>query len=56
MAWIDYQKADDMVPQSWILHCLKMYKVPDQIVQFIERTMHIYQPLRSGRRWHKVNF
>ena len=26
MAWIDYKKAYDMLPQSWILHCLKMYK------------------------------
>ena len=25
MAWIDDKKAYDMVPQSWILHCLKMY-------------------------------
>ena len=27
MAWIDYKKAYDMIPQSWILHCLKMYKI-----------------------------
>ena len=26
MAWIDYKKANDMVPQSWIINCLKMYK------------------------------
>ena len=25
-AWIDYKKAYDMVPQSWIINCLKMYK------------------------------
>ena len=24
MAWIDYKKAYDMVPQSWIINCLKM--------------------------------
>ena len=35
MAWIDYKKAYDMVTQSWILHCLKMHKIPDQI----EKTM-----------------
>ena len=39
MAWIDYKKAYDMVPQNWILHCLKMYKILDQIVQFIKKTM-----------------
>ena len=38
-AWIDNKKAFDMVLTSWILHCLKMYKIPDQIVQFIEKTM-----------------
>ena len=24
MAWIDYKRAYDMVPQSWIINCLKM--------------------------------
>ena len=27
MVWIDYKKAYDMVPQSWILDCHKMYKI-----------------------------
>ena len=27
MAWIDNKKAWDMVPQSWIINCLKMYKI-----------------------------
>ena len=39
MVWIDYKKAYNMVPQNWILHRLKMYKIPDQVVQFIEKTM-----------------
>ena len=39
MAWIDYKKVYDTVPQSWILHCLKMYKIPYQVVQFTEKTM-----------------
>ena len=32
MALIHYKKkkAHDMVPQSWILHCVKMYKIPDR--------------------------
>ena len=28
-----------MVPQSWLLHCLKMYNLPNQDVQFIEKTL-----------------
>ena len=43
MAWIDYKNAYDMVPQSWILHCLKMHKITNQIVQFIEKTMQTWR-------------
>ena len=28
-AWIKYKKAYDMVPQSWIIDCLEMYKISD---------------------------
>ena len=27
MAWIDYKNAYDMIPQSWVINCLKMYKI-----------------------------
>ena len=33
------KNAFDMVPQSKLLHCLKMYKIPDEIIKFIEQTM-----------------
>ena len=39
IAWIDYKKAYDIVPQSWILHCLIRYKIPNQVIQFIKKTM-----------------
>ena len=39
MAWIDYKEAYDMVPQSWIINCLKMYKISDEAINFIEKTM-----------------
>ena len=39
MAWIDYKKAYDMVPQSWIITCLKMYKISHETIHFIEKTM-----------------
>ena len=39
MAWIDNKITSDMVPQS----CLKVYKIPDQIVQFIEKTMETWR-------------
>ena len=43
MTWIVYKKANDMVPQSWILHCLKMYKISHEIINFIEKTMHTWK-------------
>ena len=39
MVWIDYKKADDMVPQSWIINCLKMYKISHEIINFIKKKM-----------------
>ena len=37
MAWIDRKKAYDMVPQSWIINYLKMYKISHEIINFIEK-------------------
>ena len=33
------QKGYDMVPQSWIINCLTMYKVSNEIINFIEKNM-----------------
>ena len=34
MAWIDYKKAY-MVLQSWIINCFQMYKISDEVINFI---------------------
>ena len=39
MAWIDYKKANDMVPHSWIEDCLKMYKVSNKVIKFVTKAM-----------------
>ena len=39
MAWIGYKKAYDMVPQSWIINCLKIYKISHETINFIEKNM-----------------
>ncbi|XP_017772566.1 PREDICTED: uncharacterized protein LOC108559732 [Nicrophorus vespilloides] len=39
MGWIDYKKAFDSVPHSWIIAVLKIYKVNPTIVKFIETAM-----------------
>ena len=51
MAWIDNKKAYDMLPQSWILHCLKMYKISHEVINFIEQTMNTWRvELTTGGR------
>ena len=51
MAWIDYKKAYDMVPQSWIINCLKMYKISHVIKNLIEKTMKTWRvELTAGGR------
>ena len=39
MGWIDYKKAYDMVPHSWIIKCLRMFKVADNIIDIISCSM-----------------
>ena len=39
MAWVDYKKAYDMVPHSWIVECLKMAQVPQNVTSFLQRSM-----------------
>ena len=43
MAWIDYKKAYAMVLQSWIINCLKMYKISDEVINVIEKTMKTWR-------------
>ena len=51
MAWLDNKKAYDMLPQSWILHCLKMYKISHEAINFIEQTMKTWRvELTEGGR------
>ena len=49
MSWIDYKKTYDMVPQSWIIDCLKMYKISHETTNFIEKAMKNWRvELRAG--------
>ena len=39
MECTDYKKVYDMAPKSWVIDCLKMYKISDKVIKFIEKTM-----------------
>ena len=48
MAWIDYRKAYDLVPHSWILECLELCRIADNIKKFIEKSMTNWKLLLSS--------
>ena len=39
MAWIDYKKAFDSVPHSWIIEAMEIYKICPKIVQLMQDIM-----------------
>ena len=39
MAWIDYKKAYDMVPRSWIIECLDLFGVAENIKSLLGNSM-----------------
>ena len=39
MAWIDYKKAYDMVPHSWIIECLDLFGVAENIKSLFVNSM-----------------
>ena len=39
MAWVDYLKAYDLVPHSWILECLELVGISKNIKKFIDNAM-----------------
>ena len=43
MAWIDYRKAFDMIPHSWILKCLRLFGAAENMVHCIEKSMGQWQ-------------
>ena len=50
MTWIDYKKIYDMVAQSWIINCLKMYKISHEVINFIEKTTKTWRGELEARR------
>ena len=40
MAWIDYRKAYDMIPQSWISECLEVFGVAENTKNFLVNSMN----------------
>ena len=43
MAWIDNKKAHDIVPLSWMVFCLKMYKIPKKLLKCMTESMKYWK-------------
>ena len=39
MCWIDYRKAYDLIPHSWILECLMCFGISEEICNLLEKSM-----------------
>ena len=48
MAWIDYRKTYDFVPYSWILECLDMTGIADNVRRFLEKSMKKWKLLLTS--------
>ena len=55
--WVDYQKAYGTVSYSWILECMEMFKVADNIRNIIAKSMTSWETQLTsyGKRLGKVN-
>ena len=43
MAWIDYRKAYDSVPHSWIIQCMELYKIHPVIKKIMAAHIQMWQ-------------
>ena len=37
--WVIIKKAYDLIPKTWIIECLKLFKISDKIINFITKVM-----------------
>jgi hypothetical protein len=52
MAWIDYQKAFDRVPRSWIIKSLELIGINNKVTSFAKKVMSYW---RTHMRLHTEN-
>ena len=52
MGWIDYRKAFDMVPHSWILECFDILEVNHTVMAFLAKTMKDWRVELTSANMH----
>ena len=53
MAWIDYKKTYDMLPQSWISKCFEMFVIANNVQDFLNYSMKSWK-LESNASGEKL--
>ena len=48
MAWIDYKKAYDFVPRSWINECMELFGIVDNVRNVLEKSMEQWKFLLTS--------
>ena len=48
MAWVDYKKAYDMVPHSWILEAVSMFGLADNICNLLSQSMKYWKTMLTA--------
>lgn len=43
MEWVGHKKAHNMVPHSWIIVCVKLVNVTENIIKFIQWSMSTWK-------------
>jgi hypothetical protein len=54
MAWIDYQKAFDRVPHSWIIKSLELTGINNKIISFTKKVMAYWRTHICLQAEHKL--
>lgn len=55
VAYVDYKKAFDSIPHSWLLHILEIYKINPHIINFLKNIMPTWRTvikLQTKNRKH----
>ena len=57
MAWIDYKKAFDLIPHSWLIECLKIHGAEENTIRFLKNTKPNWKTIltSSGTRLAEVS-
>ena len=39
MAWVNYRKAYELIPHSWVIECMEMFGIAENLRTFLQKSM-----------------